>query len=80
MTPVWAGEGVDAAALASGSATDVGGAPTSLEAALAGNLISGQTALENLDALLPGQHDVAGPGGAAKTEAQAVRDFLATLG
>ena len=80
LTPVWAGEGVDAAALASGSATDVGGAPTSLEAALAGNLISGQTALENLDALLPGQHDVAGPGGAAKTEAQAVRDFLATLG
>jgi len=80
LTPVWAGEGVDAAALASGSATDVGGAPTSLEAALAGNLISGQTALENLDALLPGQHDVAGPGGATKTEAQAVRDFLATLG
>ena len=80
LTPVWAGEGVDAAALASGSATDVGGAPISLEAALTGNLISGATALENLDALLPGQHDVVGPGGATKTQAQAVRDFLATLG
>jgi len=80
LTPVWAGENVDAATLASGSAADLGAAPTSLEAALTGNLISGATALENLDALLPGQHDVVGPGGETKTEAQAVRDFLATLG
>jgi len=80
LTPVWAGEGVDAATLASGSAAELGAAPTSLEAALTGNLISGATALENLDALLPGQHDVVGPGGATKTEAQAVRDFLANLG
>jgi len=50
------------------------------ESALGSGLISGEQALANLDALLPGQHDVVGPGGETKTQAQAVRDFLASLG
>ena len=82
LTPVWAGEGVDAATLASGSAADVGGAPAGLSDALAmgvtaddifgaiaGNLEAATQFSDeaSLEALMPGK-------------GKAVSDFLASLG
>ena len=82
LTPVWAGEGVDAATLASGSAADLGAAPSSLSEALslgvtpddifgaiAGNLEAATQFSDeaSLEALMPGQ-------------GKAVSDFLASLG
>jgi hypothetical protein len=82
LTPVWAGEGVDAATLASGSAADVGGAPAGLSEALAmgvtaddifgaiaGNLEAATQFSDeaSLEALMPGK-------------GKAVADFLTSLG
>ena len=82
LTPVWAGEGVDAATLASGSAADVGGAPAGLSDALAmgvtaddifgaiaGNLEAATQFSDeaSLEALMPGK-------------GKAVADFLTSLG